>query len=237
MCPDLACSFLSLPLSSLCVKILSVQINLNSGRGAEVAHRACNTETAVQFRSPDPICQAAKEMAPIVLSIGARLSCGNLLLAVWLFPFRRLRNWRRQLAFGINRQIKGYIQEHLTSLPYTPGRARRVWLRLLSVQRSSRSSLGRGGSRNCFVRLLNPLRAGLCVVVTGVLFEAGVVDCSAAPATNWDMLLPTVSNVQFAHVIASPSFGWWLGMQSFNTAIVIGLFWIFWVFSGDQRKG
>jgi hypothetical protein len=172
-----------------------------------------------------------------VLSVGARLSVGNLLLAVWLFSFRKLKDWRRQLAFGINRQIKGLIQEHLTSLPFTPGRARRVWLRLLSVLRSSRSSLGRGGLKSCFVRLLNPLRAGLCVVATGVLFEAGVVDCSAAPATNWDMLLPTASNVQFAHVICQPSFGWWLGMQSFNTAVVIGLFWIFWVYSGDQRKG
>ena len=132
-------------------------------------------------------------------------------------------------APGMNREQKGTIQEHLTSLPSTLALRLRVSRRRRSVRPSSRWSSGRAGLRNSCAPQADRVAIGLCR-------SWAALSCGGAASFAGDGVLPVLPGVQFGHVISEcHGFWWWYSGICIPTCFVIALFWIAWVVSGDRK--
>jgi hypothetical protein len=121
------------------------------------------------------------------------------LLTGRVFQFLLMKASRCGASAGQQKNERKSSQELLISQLSTPGRLRLVWLRLLSVRRSLRSSSERVGSRNCFARLLNPRLAGLRVALTGLII-IGCASCEAHPFSS------NIPGVKIGRTIPVPTF-------------------------------
>lgn len=178
------------------------QITHDSGRGVCWLTRSdCVAESAVRFGTPDPISRLVTKRGFFVSS-SERVNvciCRRLLLAGREKQFPLMKASRREALAGQQVTKRKSSQELLTSQPSTPGLLRLVWLRLLSVRRSLRSSSERVGSRNCFARLLNPRLAGLRVALAGLVI-IGCASCGAHPSFS------NVSDLKNGRIIPAPAF-------------------------------
>ena len=160
-----------------------------SGRGAKAAYQDSLLETAVQFRSPDPILASV----PKSRGLGGFLIVPGFALAA---NFPSLVAERCFAARGLVTKRKETRLAGLTSQLCIPALLLRVSRRLRSVRPSSRWSSERVGLRNSCVLQADRVAIGLCLV-------AGCVSCGAHP------VFAVVQDVHFGRVVVEPGFWSW----------------------------
>lgn len=147
-----------------------------------------------------------------------------------LFTFPALVVVRCMTALGLTHEQKESRQTLLTSQLCILARRLRVSRLLRSERPSLRWSSGRVGLKSCFAQLANPVPFGQRVALVGFAVVAGAVTNVTAS------VIPDVPGVEFGHVVPQPPLSWWLCEFSIQACIIITLFWIAWVVSGDRKK-